>query len=202
MHTELQLKSFADVEVTFAIAGRMRRLVESVEDRLHMEMPQVLGRYANIGAARDAMLGVQQTMQRKLGFVAYLVMSGDDIVGVVSCEQRRLTEPRRFAGLFAGKELACGPLIAGWLGSVPRRPRVMTEVLRLLSPKLAANPHMDGSAWTLVRVGHEYVERTITDTLNRFGGFEPYGVDDYTRVDGVERLRRLYVARRTMDELR
>jgi hypothetical protein len=202
VHSELFVRRFTDVEITFALAGRMRRLVESIEDRLRVEMPQVLPRYANIGVARSSMQDVQKAMNRNRGFVAYLVMDGNSVLGVVSCDQRRLTTPRRWYGFRPGTELACGPLIAGWLGNMSRQPRLMTDVLRLLSPKLAANPHMTGSAWTLVRVGHEYVENTITDTLNGFGGFEPQGVESYKRVDGLDFPRQLYVASHSLQERR
>jgi len=192
---KLELIRFTDVEPTLALGDRLAMLVESVGDRLHIEMPQVLPRYVNGYRAQESVMGVQATMERNQGFVAYLVQYEGDVIGVVSCDQRRLVGRRRWLGLRSGKQLACGPMIAGWLGSVYRQRLIMTNVLQLLAPKLAKNPYMVGVPWTLVRKGHIYVQDHITDSKNGFGGFEPGPVDDYAKVDGVERLRQLYTAR-------
>lgn len=198
---KLELIRFTDVEPTLKLGDRLAMLVESVGDRLQIEMPQVLPRYVNGFRARESILGVQANMELNQGFVAYLVQYEGDVIGVVSCDQRRLVGRRRLLGLWPGEQLACGPMIAGWLGSVYRQHLIMTNVLQLLAPKLAKNPYMVGVPWTLVRVGHSHVQRELANTANGFGGFEPGPVDDYTKVDGVERLRQLYTARYNIGDI-
>jgi hypothetical protein len=192
---ELRLTPFTQVKVTDSLADRMVALVRSAEDRLRMEMPQVVPRYANRGVALESIAGVRDAMEGNLGFMAYFVELDNKVIGVVSCNRQRLTGPRRWHGLRAGEELACGPLVAGWLGDESRERLLMPKVLPLVAAQLKASPYMVGRPWTIVRVGLKYVEECLADLTNGFGGFEPCAVDDYRQVDGVERLRRLYISR-------
>lgn len=195
MRPELELVPFTEVECTPELGDTLVALVASIESSLRVEMPQVLPRYANRQKAQESVEGVQGVMRRNPGFVAYFVKYEGDIVGVVSCSHQRLRGPRRFFRLRPGEILAEGPLIAGWHGTVPGMESIMVRVLRRLATRLADNPAMRGHAWTIVRVGHVYVEQHIGARSNGFGGFEPREVDEFTKVDGLLRMRRrLYVA--------
>jgi hypothetical protein len=193
-----------------ALSSRLTELYDSNAPRVGRDFPAVARRYRSSDEAQASVEQAQESMVRREGaFGAYAVTWDDRVIGVATYEQMELVRLRRhFARWFPKNVLAGGPMLAVWLGARESMRRGMPQdmlslILRLGARQLARTANVHGHPWTFVRPGHLPVIHALTDVNNRFGGFQANeGPRDYGGIDGVTSPRFLYIARRSIADLK
>ncbi|HVI69324.1 MAG TPA: hypothetical protein VM581_02600 [Magnetospirillaceae bacterium] len=196
--TGLALVPYARKMDRFTLLGvRLSSLMESNRDRIVVDFPAVVERYATPQSGIKAVDAVVRTMKHDPTFVALAVTFNGAVVGVATLICRKLMG----VGMYCDTAIADGPQVAYWFCAREVRPYtipspLLPHILPLLAQEVR-DRQLPGTPWTLVRPANQHSVACLADANNGFGGFVPWhGVSDYTRAgDGVTELRTLYHAR-------
>jgi hypothetical protein len=188
------------------LAERLSVQYASNFSRVRDGSPGVAKRYATVSQAESAVRRGEEVNSKARGKAGRFYVTHDDrVIGIATYDQGTLWEHGSRFPVVRGRELASGPMLAMWLGAVAgnRPPRLLPDLLELGAAVLfGRRAVLHGHPWTLVRPGQSYVLECLLDSTNVYGGFEVVSKEmDLARVDGVEALRFVLVARRTVSEL-
>lgn len=172
------------------LAMRLPRVVASNRQRIEFDFPNVPARYGTFWQALRSILRLW--FRRDL--IPFVVLFNGEVVGVATLWSAHIMG----RGYQHGQRIADGPNVALWLCARQHRPvtgriSLMSGVLTLLARYIRKH-QIPGIPWTLVRPEHTHSIACLTHTESGFGFVEDKPLGDYSRVDGVDVLRALYIA--------
>lgn len=176
------------------LGGQLYALVRSNQERINREFPATKKRYGSPERAVASVRETREVMRENPDtYCAFVARLDEQVIGIVTFWQQQVTRSH----WWLKHVVVEGPQVALWLGSRgarPAAPPVLPELLRVMARTLRGM-NMPGQPWTIVRAGHEHMQRNLEASNNGFGGFRKLGKpESYRRVDGGRLLRQLYVA--------